>query len=50
MTEANAVRPPGQEVGEVVDGTLPGADGDLDYRLYRPATPGANLPPWSCRR
>jgi acetyl esterase/lipase len=28
-------------VGEVVDGTLPGADGTaLEYRLYRPASPG----------
>jgi cation diffusion facilitator CzcD-associated flavoprotein CzcO/acetyl esterase/lipase len=36
-----AVRPPGPEVGEMVDGTLPGADGTpLEYRLYRPATPG----------
>ena len=36
-----AVRPPGPEVGEVVDGTLPGAEGsELRYRLYRPATPG----------
>ena len=33
-------RPPGPEVGEIVDGTLPGAAGDLDYRLYRPATTG----------
>ncbi|WP_083915212.1 flavin-containing monooxygenase [Ilumatobacter nonamiensis] len=42
MSEAmGAQSPPGPEVGEVVDGTLPGADGnDLDYRLYRPATPG----------
>ena len=30
-------RPPGPDVGEIVDGTLPGAAGDLDYRLYRPA-------------
>jgi cation diffusion facilitator CzcD-associated flavoprotein CzcO/acetyl esterase/lipase len=36
----NAVRPPGPDVGEVVDGTLPGAAGDLNYRLYRPATEG----------
>ncbi|MEJ2089532.1 MAG: alpha/beta hydrolase fold domain-containing protein, partial [Gammaproteobacteria bacterium] len=36
----NAQRPPGPEVGEIVDGTLPGAKGDLAYRLYRPATPG----------
>jgi cation diffusion facilitator CzcD-associated flavoprotein CzcO/acetyl esterase/lipase len=40
MTEANALRPPGPEVGEVVDGVMPGAEGDLDYRLYRPATQG----------
>ena len=40
MTEANAARPPGPEVGEIVDGTLPGAGGDLDYRLYRPAIAG----------
>lgn len=33
-------RAPGPDVGEVVDGTYPGAAGDLDYRLYRPATPG----------
>jgi acetyl esterase/lipase len=33
--------PPGPEVGEIVDGTLPGADGSpLEYRLYRPATDG----------
>ncbi len=36
----NAQRPPGPDVGEIVDGTLPGADGDLRYRLYRPPTPG----------
>jgi acetyl esterase/lipase len=35
------MRPPGPDVGEIVDGTLPGADGStLEYRLYRPATPG----------
>jgi cation diffusion facilitator CzcD-associated flavoprotein CzcO/acetyl esterase/lipase len=33
-------RPQGPEVGEIVDGTFPGAAGPLDYRLYRPATPG----------
>jgi acetyl esterase/lipase len=27
-------------VGEIVDGTLPGVEGELPYRLYRPATPG----------
>jgi len=35
-----AERPPGPEVGEIVDGVLPGAAGDLNYRLYRPASPG----------
>jgi acetyl esterase/lipase len=35
-----ATRAPGPEVGEIADGTLPGAAGALDYRLYRPATPG----------
>jgi cation diffusion facilitator CzcD-associated flavoprotein CzcO/acetyl esterase/lipase len=33
-------RPPGPEVGEIADGVLPGASGDLAYRLYRPASPG----------
>jgi acetyl esterase/lipase len=33
---ANEQRPPGPEVGEVVDGTFPGADGELNYRLYKP--------------
>ena len=32
--------PPGPEVGEIVDGTWPGAAGEMAYRLYRPATPG----------
>ena len=32
--------PPGPDVGEIVDGALPGAVGDLDYRLYRPPTEG----------
>jgi len=32
-------RPPGPEVGEVTDGVIPGPDGDLPYRLYRPAGP-----------
>jgi acetyl esterase/lipase len=35
-----AQRPAGPDVGEVADATLPGADGDLDYRLYRPGTQG----------
>ncbi len=32
--------PTGPEVGEQLDGTLPGAAGNLRYRLYRPATAG----------
>jgi cation diffusion facilitator CzcD-associated flavoprotein CzcO/acetyl esterase/lipase len=40
VNEFNKSRPPGRPVGEVVDGTLPGSDGPLPYRLYRPATPG----------
>jgi cation diffusion facilitator CzcD-associated flavoprotein CzcO/acetyl esterase/lipase len=32
--------PPGPEIGEIVDGTFPGPAGDLEYRLYRPPTPG----------
>ena len=37
------IRPPGPAVGEIVDGVLPGAGGDLDYRLYRPAVAGARI-------
>ena len=40
MEVANAANPPGPEVGQVTDGTLPGADGDIEYRLYRPVTGG----------
>jgi cation diffusion facilitator CzcD-associated flavoprotein CzcO/acetyl esterase/lipase len=40
VAEFNAGRPAGRPVGEIVDGTLPGIDGPLPYRLYRPATPG----------
>ncbi len=41
MSAASAQRAPGPEVGETVDGVLPGADGnDLNYRLHRPATTG----------
>ena len=40
LAQFNAGRPAGRPVGEIVDGTLPGADGPLPYRLYRPATPG----------
>jgi cation diffusion facilitator CzcD-associated flavoprotein CzcO/acetyl esterase/lipase len=38
--QMSMARPPGPDVGEVVDGVLPGAAGDLAYRLYRPATAG----------
>jgi cation diffusion facilitator CzcD-associated flavoprotein CzcO/acetyl esterase/lipase len=40
MEAAAAGRPPGPDVGEVVDGFLPGAAGELAYRLYRPLSPG----------
>ena len=40
MEATAALRPPGPEVGEIVDGTFPGAEGDLNFRLYRPDTPG----------
>jgi acetyl esterase/lipase len=40
MSEMNLARPPGPEVGEIVEGTLPGAAGPLAYRLYRPESPG----------
>ena len=41
MEASAAALPPGPDVGEIVDGTLPGADGTpLEYRLYRPATDG----------
>ena len=41
MEMSAAALPPGPDVGEIVDGTLPGADGSpLEYRLYRPATDG----------
>ncbi|HET6907936.1 MAG TPA: alpha/beta hydrolase fold domain-containing protein [Mycobacteriales bacterium] len=40
MAMAQAERPQGPDVGEVVDGVLPGPDGPLAYRLYRPSTPG----------
>jgi cation diffusion facilitator CzcD-associated flavoprotein CzcO/acetyl esterase/lipase len=41
MDAAASMRPAGPEVGEIVDGTLPGAgDNDLAYRLYRPVGDG----------
>ncbi len=33
---SNEQRPPGPDVGEISDGTLPGPGGELRYRLYRP--------------
>ncbi|MCU1395203.1 MAG: putative flavin-containing monooxygenase [Ilumatobacteraceae bacterium] len=39
-TMVSAQRAPGPEVGELIDGMLPGAAGDLACRLYRPTTPG----------
>ena len=35
-----AGNPPGPAVGEVRDGTYPGAEGALPFRLYRPASAG----------
>lgn len=37
--EMSSTRPPGPDVGEIIDGVLPGAAGDLAFRLYRPSTP-----------
>jgi cation diffusion facilitator CzcD-associated flavoprotein CzcO/acetyl esterase/lipase len=39
-TQMAMARPPGPDVGEIVEAFLPGATGDLAYRLYRPSTPG----------
>ena len=39
MVGAATTRPPGPEVGEVSDAVIPGRDGDLPCRLYRPAAP-----------
>ncbi|MFK8025006.1 MAG: alpha/beta hydrolase fold domain-containing protein [Ilumatobacter sp.] len=40
MDAMGAGSPAGPDVGEVVDGMLPGAGGDLSYRLFRPESPG----------
>ncbi|HET6964055.1 MAG TPA: alpha/beta hydrolase fold domain-containing protein [Acidimicrobiales bacterium] len=40
MTATAAVRPPGPDVGEIVDGVMPTSDGELPYRLYRPEGTG----------
>ena len=39
-TAMSAQRPPGPDVGEIVDGTLPGPASSLHYRLYRPVSRG----------
>jgi len=38
--ETAAQQPPGPAVGEILEGALPGAAGDLSYRLYRPDSKG----------
>ena len=40
LAQLNEARPPGPEVGEIRDGSLPTDAGPLAWRLYRPATPG----------
>ena len=40
MDVASAERPPGPDVAEIIDGVLPGAAGELRYRLYRPEGDG----------
>jgi cation diffusion facilitator CzcD-associated flavoprotein CzcO/acetyl esterase/lipase len=40
MLASTAERPPGPEVGEVVDGVMPTTAGSRAYRLYRPFSPG----------
>ncbi|KRQ09201.1 flavin-containing monooxygenase [Bradyrhizobium manausense] len=40
VNEFNKGRPAGRPIGDIVDGTLPAADGPLPYRVYKPATPG----------
>ena len=40
VNEFNKGRPAGRPIGEILDGTLPVADGALPYRVYKPATPG----------
>ncbi len=40
MAASESARPPGPDVGEIVDGAFLGPAGPLRYRLYRPASPG----------
>jgi|GEM_PF-17983 len=37
MEAAAAMTPPGPDVGDVTNGSFPGADGELDYQRYVPA-------------
>jgi cation diffusion facilitator CzcD-associated flavoprotein CzcO/acetyl esterase/lipase len=46
MAAIAATRPPSPQVGEVTDAVLPGPDGDLPYRLYRPAVPAEGPHPF----
>jgi acetyl esterase/lipase len=45
MAATWTMRPPGPEVGDVTDGVMPGPDGDLPYRLYRPPAPSTGPHP-----
>ncbi|MEY2626458.1 MAG: hypothetical protein RJB08_217 [Actinomycetota bacterium] len=40
MDASATMRPPGPDVGEIIDGTFPGPACDLEYRLYKPASAG----------
>ncbi|MBR0774180.1 alpha/beta hydrolase fold domain-containing protein [Bradyrhizobium diazoefficiens] len=40
VNEFNKSRPAGRPIGDIVDGTLPGSDGPLPYRVYKPAAAG----------
>ena len=40
MEAASSQRPPGPETGEIIDGNFRGRAGNINYRLYRPATQG----------
>ncbi len=42
MDASATMRAPGPDVGEIVDGTFPGAAGDLEYRIYRPTSAGSH--------
>jgi acetyl esterase/lipase len=40
IAQFNATRPAGRPVGEILDGAIPAGEALMNYRLYRPATPG----------